>query len=66
MIGIWNPVINDTWIRRIPVEEGVRTGEKLLNLSDLSNGNIYAHGLIFTVNTISHVAIGDVTAVTID
>ncbi len=68
MMGRWASDLNNSWIRRIPVplEAGHRTGAQLTDLSDLTMGTVYAHGLIFTVNTISHVAIGDVTSVTID
>lgn len=30
----------------------------------MSNESIYIHGIYFVVNTISHVAIGDITSVT--
>lgn len=33
------------------------------NIDDLSNWSLYVHALYFIVNTISHVAIGDITAV---
>lgn len=32
-------------------------------LDDVSAGSLYIHSLYFIVNTISHVAIGDITAV---
>ena len=69
MIGKWAPDLNNSWIRRIPVPLPDGAGHRPLNstdTSDLTMGTVYAHGLMWTVNTISHVAIGDVTAVTVN
>ena len=33
------------------------------NLDDMSRATLYIHSLYFNVNTISHVAIGDITAI---
>ena len=54
----------ETWLRRIPVpqDEGIR--EKASVWEDMTPMSIYIHGFYFVVNTISHVAIGDITSVT--
>ena len=54
----------DTWIRRIPVplKEGIRPTSSIEDMTPLS---LYIHSLYFNVNTISHVAIGDITAITL-
>ncbi len=58
-----NDDVRKTWMRRIPVPQdtGFRESPTLEGMSDIS---VYIHSLYFTVNTISHVAIGDITAVT--
>lgn len=55
--------VRETWIRRIPVpqESGMRESRSMDDIADLS---LYVHSFYFIVNTISHVAIGDITAVT--
>jgi len=61
-IANFEPDARETWIRRIPVpqEKGMReTADK----SDISTLSLYIHSLYFVVNTVSHVAIGDITAV---
>ena len=67
MLGRWADDLDQSWIRRVPVplEAGHRAGAQLADLSDLGAGTVYAHALLFMVNTVSHVAIGDVTAVTV-
>ena len=67
MVGKWAADLNNSWIRRIPVPLPDGAGHRVIgaNTDDLSMGTVYAHGLMWTVNTISHVAIGDVTAVTV-
>ena len=54
----------DTWLRRIPVPqaEGIREGSSVFG--DMSDLSVYVHAIYFVVNTISHVAIGDITSVT--
>jgi len=66
--GIWIAMANssedarETWIRRIPVlqPKGMRESA---DKSDITPVTLYIHGLYFIVNTVSHVAIGDITAV---
>ena len=63
------PDIRDTWLRRIPVplDYGIRRSPSLYEGDDIekmSSASIYLHALYFMVNTISHVAIGDITSVT--
>lgn len=52
----------DTWLRKLPVPQltGMRTEP---GLDGLTNSSIYIHSLFFVVNTISHVAVGDVSMV---
>ena len=56
----------DTWLRRIPVpqDSGIRSEPSVFD--DMSSSSIYVHAFYFVVNTISHVAIGDITSVTTD
>lgn len=53
---------NDSWFRRLPSpqDSGKREHDDYTGLSKLS---IYIHALNFTVNTVSHVAIGDMTSI---
>lgn len=54
----------DNWLRRIPVpqDSGIRLNASVF--TDMSSSSIYIHAFYFVVNTISHVAIGDITSVT--
>jgi hypothetical protein len=62
-MGLSHSDIRSTWLRRLPVPRstGMRPEN---NLDGLSNVSIYIHALFFVVNTVSHVAVGDITAVT--
>lgn len=62
-MGQFEADVRETWVRRIkvPQELGMRQNP---NLDDVSSLSLYIHGLYFVVNTVSHVAIGDITAVT--
>ena len=62
-MGKFVPDVRETWIRRVtvPQELGMRESP---NLDDVSDASLYVHALYFVVNTVSHVAIGDLTAVT--
>ena len=62
----FNHDARSVWLRRIPVpqEDDIRTNESVF--SDMSSLSIYIHAIYFVVNTISHVAIGDITSVTTD
>ena len=56
--------IRDTWLRRLPVPQpgGIReTG----NINDLSQSTIYIHALLFAVNSVSHIALGDIASCTL-
>jgi hypothetical protein len=44
----------------VPQTKGMRESR---TLDDVSAGSLYVHALYFVVNTVSHVAIGDITAV---
>ena len=46
----------------MPQAEGIRENSNVF--SDMSDMSIYIHAIYFVVNTISHVAIGDITSVT--
>lgn len=61
-MGKYLPDVRESWIRRIPVpqDKGMRDIGTLEGVSDWS---LYVHALYFVVNTVSHVAIGDITAV---
>lgn len=72
-IAINAPDVRETWMRRIPVpqtmgedpENNFKAGfRQNPTVEDMTNGSIYIHALYFTVNTVSHVAIGDITMVT--
>ena len=54
----------ETWLRRIPVPQGEGIREKASVWEDMTPMSVYVHGFYFVVNTISHVAIGDITSVT--
>ena len=58
------PDVRENWLRRIPVpqDSGIRDNASIWE--DTSNRSIYVHGMYFIVNTVSHVAIGDITSVT--
>lgn len=62
-MGQFTTDVRETWIRRIPVPRdiGMRIDP---TLNGISPSCLYIHALYFVVNTISHVAIGDITAVT--
>lgn len=64
-MGLAEPDIRKTWLNRVPVPlpEGVRKENNLDGVSDLS---LYIHALYLTTNTISHVAIGDLTTISTD
>ena len=57
------PDIRTTWMKRLPVPQatGVRAYADRTGLSNLS---IYWHAFNFTINTLSHVATGEVSMVT--
>lgn len=54
--------IRETWLRRLTVPQptGIRTEN---NFNGLSDTTIYVHALEFTVNTVSHLAIGEITTI---
>lgn len=60
----FNHDARNVWLRRIPVpqEDDIRTEKSVF--TDMSSLSIYTHAIYFVVNTISHVAIGDITSVT--
>ena len=57
------PDIRTTWLKRLPVPQptGVRLYADKTGLSDFS---IYCHAFNFSVNTLSHVATGEVSMIT--
>ena len=65
-LGFANPDARATWFRRMPVlqPDGFRKGSDIL--ADTTPISIYINSLYFVVNTVSHVAIGDLTMVTTD
>jgi len=54
--------IRQTWLNRVPspLPNNVRTEN---DLKGISNQSLYIHAIYFVTNTISHVAIGDITTV---
>lgn len=65
-IGLANGTdISNTWLNKVPVPlpKGV---SKQTSSEGLSWQTLYIHAIYFTSNTISHVAIGDVTSVTLE
>jgi hypothetical protein len=61
-MGQFHADVRETWIRRIPVPRTIGMRESA-TLEGISPGSLYIHALYFVVNTVSHVAIGDITAV---
>jgi hypothetical protein len=63
-MGLHVEDVRDTWVRRITVPQplGIRTSK---TADDLTPWTLYIHSLYFNVNTVSHVAVGDITAVTL-
>ena len=61
-VGLTADDIRLTWLNRVPspIPGGVRL---VNNLDDVSYQSLYIHALYFSGNTISHVAIGDLTSV---
>lgn len=65
-IGLANGTdISNTWLNKVPVPlpKGV---SKQTSSEGLSWQTLYIHAIYFTSNTISHVAIGDLTSVTLE
>lgn len=62
-MGQFVPDVRQTWIRRIPVPQpaGMRQSP---TLDDITPVSLYIHAMWFIANTVSHVAIGDITACT--
>ena len=62
-VGLTADDVRETWLNRVPspIEGGVRL---VNNLDDVSYASLYIHALYFSVNTISHCTIGDVSPVT--
>ena len=56
------PDISDTWLNKIPVPRASKQNSS----EALSAQTLYIHAIYFTANTISHVAIGDLTSVTLE
>lgn len=61
-MGLFKEDVRETWIRRVPVPRPLGMRESK-NIDDITPSSLYIHGLYFVVNTVSHVAIGDLTAV---
>ena len=61
-VGLTADDIRLTWLNRVPspIPGGVRLVD---NLDDVTYESLYIHALYFACNTISHVAIGDLTSV---
>lgn len=63
-MGLHAADVRETWIRRLPHPQG--SGMRVSKTADdLSAWTLYIHSLYFNVNTVSHVAVGDITAVTL-
>ena len=62
-IAYEEPDIRTTWLKKLPVPQptGVRQYADKTGLSDVS---IYCHAFNFTINTLLHVATGDISMVT--
>lgn len=62
-MGLHVDDVRETWVRRLPTPQpyGIRENPVL---DDVSYASVYVHSLYFNVNTISHVAVGDITAIT--
>jgi hypothetical protein len=55
-----------TWLRRCPVPQVHGTRQLPDDHSDMSKLSIYVHALYYVAGTVSHVAIGDITAVNVN
>jgi hypothetical protein len=53
------PNIRNTWLNKIPVPQPA----PISSIEGVDNRTLYIHALYFAVNTISHVAVGDLTSV---
>ena len=58
------PDARENWLRRIPAPQADGIREEDSVFTDMSWFSIYVHSIYFVVNTISHVAIGEITSVT--
>lgn len=64
-MAAWAPDARENWLRRVPVPqwEGIRKEPNIW--TDTTPLTVYIHALFYIVNTVSHVAVGDITAVTV-
>jgi hypothetical protein len=61
------PDISNTWMNKLPVPLPSDTPKQTSTSTTLlTSSSMYIHAIYFTANTISHVAIGDITSVTIE
>ena len=56
--------IRETWLRRLPapLDDGIRASG---DINELSEFTIYIHALLFIVNSLSHIALGDIASTTL-
>ena len=64
-IALHETDVRTTWLRRVPVPQAGGFRESP-TMDDTAPQSIYIHALLFAVNTISHVAIGELTTVTVN
>lgn len=58
----FSPNIENTWLNKIPVPMPSNV-TRVTDISGVDRNTLYIHGIYFSANTISHVAIGDLTSV---
>lgn len=56
--------ISNTWMNKIPIP--LPSGTLQTDIDQISWSTLYIHAIYFAANTISHVAIGDLTSVSTD
>ena len=54
--------VSDTWLNKVP--EPLPPGTVQTDIDSVDANTLYIHAIYFAANTISHVAIGDLTPVT--
>lgn len=66
MLAVWAPDARQTWLRRVPAPQWTGWREEPNIWTDTSPQTVYIHALVYIANTVSHVAVGEITAVTVE
>jgi hypothetical protein len=65
-LSLYEPDLRETWLKRVPVTHDLSVIQTRALDPTVSNTTIYIHALYFCVGSISQVAIGDITAISVD